>query len=451
MKKILSPVIILAMVLTLCACGEDAPAATEPSQTISPTQPTQPAVCTHQPEVIRSMPATCTEAGLTVSACSLCGEEFTEEIPALGHSFTAANCTAGPVCTLCGFASGNALGHVYEGGSCIHCGDHLPQDLPTDCQHDYVLARQTAPTCTGGGRMEYDCTKCDHTYGQTIAATGHRFIEASCTAPKTCVVCSQTEGNALGHQYQEGLCTRCGQADPNAPREVTYTVTVRSDKGAAIEGVSVSIYTGGSSPAAVGRTNTKGVAAMTLMNADSYRIVLSDIPSGLAAKESYTFKTTQVNINLSTVSQISPDDHSKANYKVGSTMGEFTLTDTDGNVYTLSALLKEKDLVILNFWFVNCGPCKAEFPYFEGIQGKYDNVQLLTLNHFDKEEDILGLREQMGVTFPMIVEDIGFREGFGIQAYPLTVFIDSSGEILRIHSGTFTSQAELEALIDSLI
>ena len=107
--------------------------------------------------------------------------------------------------------------------------------------------------------------------------------------------------------------------------------------------------------------------------------------------------------------------------------------------------------MILNFWFVNCGPCKAEFPYFEAINQNYGNVQLLTLNHLDSQKDIVALRDQMGVTFPMIAENIGLKQGFGIQAYPTTVFIAPSGKILKIQVGEFKTQAELESLINSLV
>ena len=452
MKKMLSLVLAIVMALSLWACGTDTPSVTAPSQTNTPTDhPTEPGTCPHQLEVVKTTYATCTKAGLIVSACPLCGEEFTEEIPAPGHNFTAASCTVGPICTVCGFSSGNALGHVYQDGVCIHCGDTLPQDVPSDCLHDYVLGKQTSPSCTTAGSMEYGCTKCGHTYVQSVAPTEHRYADATCTAPQTCILCRQPHGDALGHSYSSGLCTRCGAADPSAPKEVEYTVTIRSDKGAAVAGITVSIYTNSATPAAVGMTNAKGVATMTLMSAESYRVVLTNIPSGLTAKESYTFKSTRVNINLTTVSQVTPEDHSKANYKVGSTMGDFTLTDTDGNTYQLSQLLKEKDLVILNFWFVNCGPCKAEFPYFEAIDQKYDNVQLLTLNHIDSQKDIVALRDQMGVNFPMIAESIGLKQGFGIQAYPTTVFIAPSGKILKIQVGEFKNLAELEALIDSLI
>lgn len=428
-----------------------AAAPTFPSVPTKPDAPTEPESCVHAPEITQTIPATCMKPGQVISSCPLCGQTFTEETPALEHDFTAANCTEAPMCKHCGLVSGSALGHVYTNGVCIHCGHELPQDVPADCSHDYVLTEHLTPTCTTSGRMDYKCAKCDHTYSQPLDPTGHRFSDATCTEARICKACGIENGQALGHSYQDGICTRCGAEDPQSPKEVTFTVTIRSDKGAAVEGIDVSVFTEGDAPAATGKTNSKGVATMTLLSAESYRVVLSNIPSGLSAKESYTFKSTRVNINLSTVSIISPTDHSQANYKVGSTMGDFTLTDTDGITYNLSQLLKEKDLVILNFWFVNCGPCKAEFPYFEAINEKYDNVQLLTLNHIDKEADILALREQMGVTFPMIIENIGFQQGFNIQAYPTTVFIAPSGKILKIQLGDFKSQAQLEALIESLL
>lgn len=298
----------------------------------------------------------------------------------------------------------------------------LPDDEPDDaCQHHYSQT-YVPPTCTEDGSITQICVDCNDIR-----------IEIQ---------------KAIGHEYLNGVCANCGQKDPSVPAEVTYTVTVRSDKGKAVAGVIVSVYTDGDQPAATGTTNENGVATMTVLQAQKYTVKLSRIPPGSSCRESYTFSSTTVNINLTAMSVISPTDHSKANYKLGSTMGDFTLTDTDGNSYTLSELLKQKDLVILNFWFVNCNPCKAEFPYFEAINEKYSNVQLLTINHIDKEADILALREQMGVTFPMIVENIGFRQGFGINAYPTTVFISSSGKILKIQVGDFKTQAELEAWIE---
>lgn len=55
--------------------------------------------------------------------------------------------------------------------------------------HEWTDATCTAPKT---------CTKCGETEGETLE---HTWSEATCTAPKTCTVCSGTEGDALGHDF----------------------------------------------------------------------------------------------------------------------------------------------------------------------------------------------------------------------------------------------------------
>ena len=47
----------------------------------------------------------------------------------------------------------------------------------------------------------------------------HTFSNATCTEAKKCS-CGAIEGNALGHDYKNGVCSRCSEKDPNA---VEYT------------------------------------------------------------------------------------------------------------------------------------------------------------------------------------------------------------------------------------
>ena len=467
MKRLFAFLLAAVMVMSMCACaaagdpeisvpetsaGQTDPTETtgqtEPTHDSEPTLPSDGAVCDHLFSLEYLIETTCSQPGRTYGVCEYCGEERYDEIPAIAHDFADASCTKAKTCTVCSVTEGNALGHDYASGTCKRCGDKLPVEIPAGCDHNYKVSGQKAPGCTTAGSISYKCSKCNHLYTETIAATGHKYADATCEQAKTCSVCGATEGNALGHSYADGKCSRCGAADPSVPAEVTYTVKIRSDKGDLIEGVTVSVYTTEDTPAATGKTNSKGIATMPLLSHSSYKIVLSDVPAGYSAKESYTFRSTQANINLTSVSYTTPTDHSKGNYKVGSTMGEFTLTDTDGNSYTLSKLLKEKKLVILNFWYVNCAPCKAEFPYLEAIHQNYsDDVQLLTMSHWDTVDQIVALRQQMGVTFPMIREDIGFREGFGMTMYPTTVFIDSTGKIVKIDVGGYKSEQELVNII----
>ena len=58
------------------------------------------------------------------------------------------------------------------------------------CEHTYQVTATKAATCTDQGYTSYQCSKCGDAYTTYTAA--------------------------LGHDYVEGLCTRCGALDPNA-------------------------------------------------------------------------------------------------------------------------------------------------------------------------------------------------------------------------------------------
>ena len=66
---------------------------------------------------------------------------------------------------------------------------------PTVCSHNYATATCTTPKT---------CTLCGQTSG---SALGHTYSAATCTAPQTCTLCGQTSGSALGHTYSTATCT----------------------------------------------------------------------------------------------------------------------------------------------------------------------------------------------------------------------------------------------------
>lgn len=97
--------------------------------------------------------ASCSEAGTMEYTCTACGETKTEEIAKLAHDFV------GGSCTVCGIADPNA------------------------CQHANKTEMNTA-TCTTGGQHYFDCDDCDEVF-------------------------ELTDVGALGHNYVDGVCSRC--------------------------------------------------------------------------------------------------------------------------------------------------------------------------------------------------------------------------------------------------
>ena len=69
---------------------------------------------------------------------------------------------------------------------------------------DAVAATCTEPGKTAGSH----CPVCGTVLvAQEVVPAGHAWNDATCTAPKTCSVCEATEGEALGHDYEEEITT----------------------------------------------------------------------------------------------------------------------------------------------------------------------------------------------------------------------------------------------------
>ena len=67
----------------------------------------------------------------------------------------------------------------------------------------------------------------------TVAHTCSEWDDATCETPKTCKGCGKTEGEALNHNYVDGVCDRegCGAVEPTGPVEVTLTEAIALEDG----------------------------------------------------------------------------------------------------------------------------------------------------------------------------------------------------------------------------
>ena len=148
----------------------------------------------HRYESVVTAP-TCTEQGYTTHRCSVCGDSYVDTYV-------------------------DAAGHSYENGTCTECGETDPDyEAPTEpsepekpgkpgwgsiwdriwgswwdddkCEHEYTSV-VVAPTCEQKGYTTHTCKKCGDSYKDSNTA-------------------------ALGHQYEDGACTVCGEKEPTKP------------------------------------------------------------------------------------------------------------------------------------------------------------------------------------------------------------------------------------------
>ena len=181
-----------------------------------------------------SKDSTCTEAGEKVYTCKVCGETKTEEVAALGHSYSdewtvdkEATCEE----------AGSKSHHCTRPG----CDSKTEVTEIAALGHEWGEGKETkAPTCTEAGEKTYTCTRCDKTKTEAIEALGHAYSEEwtvdkeasceeagskshHCTRPGCDSKSEVTVIEALGHEWGEGKETKaptCTEAG-----EKTYTCT----------------------------------------------------------------------------------------------------------------------------------------------------------------------------------------------------------------------------------
>ena len=171
-------------------------------------------------------PPTCTEAGYTTHTCT-CGDSYVDTpVPALGHSFGQWTTTKAATCTEKG----------VETRTCSRCGTAETRETAALGHSFGEWTVTTAATCTEKGVETRICARCDAAETREIDALGHDLLEHEAKAPtctetgwaayQTCSRCDFTtyaELPALGHEYKDGVCTRCGAADPDYVPPVDYT------------------------------------------------------------------------------------------------------------------------------------------------------------------------------------------------------------------------------------
>ncbi len=107
--------------------------------------------------------------------------------------------------------------------------------------------------------------------------------------------------------------------------------------------------------------------------------------------------------------------------------------------------------VVINKWASWCGPCRAEFPIFQRVatdRGK--EIAFLGLNAGDARpaaERFLADRPLPYPSYEDEEEDIA-QELRAARYFPMTVFVEPSGDIAFVKAGEYRSEADLEADID---
>jgi cytochrome c biogenesis protein CcmG, thiol:disulfide interchange protein DsbE len=107
--------------------------------------------------------------------------------------------------------------------------------------------------------------------------------------------------------------------------------------------------------------------------------------------------------------------------------------------------------VVVNKWASWCGPCRAEFPWFQSLAAAHgDEVAFLGVNSNDGEETAADFLAELPLPYPSYVDPkLEIAASFDAATeFPATAFYDSEGELVHVRRGVYGDEAELEADIE---
>ena len=104
------------------------------------------------------------------------------------------------------------------------------------------------------------------------------------------------------------------------------------------------------------------------------------------------------------------------------------VTDLQGNKIDLKN--NEGKITVVNFWFINCPPCRMEIPELNELVTKYasDSVRFVAIA-LDEKYELETFLKQMPFHYAIVDGGRNLAGKYGIQSYPTHAVIDQQGKV----------------------
>ena len=113
------------------------------------------------------------------------------------------------------------------------------------------------------------------------------------------------------------------------------------------------------------------------------------------------------------------------------------------------------EVLVVNFWYAGCGPCRAEAKYLEQVAREYDGkgASFLGLNIYDQPATATSFARTYDVTYPSLIAiddaklKLAFAEAAPLSATPVTLVLDREGRV----AARIISQLEDASILSTLV
>ncbi|MGK2936251.1 MAG: TlpA family protein disulfide reductase [Solirubrobacteraceae bacterium] len=117
------------------------------------------------------------------------------------------------------------------------------------------------------------------------------------------------------------------------------------------------------------------------------------------------------------------------------------------------------EVVVLNFWYANCPPCRVEAPTLAQLSAEYDEVAFLGVNTSDDTAVARLFEQENGIAYPSILDartasvQLAFAGSGAVapNAVPTTLVLDREGRVAARISGVIKDASILASMLDTVL
>ena len=112
-------------------------------------------------------------------------------------------------------------------------------------------------------------------------------------------------------------------------------------------------------------------------------------------------------------------------------------------------------VLVLNFWYAGCGPCRAEAPLLADTyaQVQPDGADFLGVNIYDGPEQAASFETTYGIEYPSLLArsdadlKLAFAASTSLQAAPTTLVLDKQGRVAARFVGQLREASILKTIV----
>ena len=129
----------------------------------------------------------------------------------------------------------------------------------------------------------------------------------------------------------------------------------------------------------------------------------------------------------------------------------FTVTDIKGKKYSLDKL--KGKIVVVNFWFMECKPCRMEIPELNKVVEKYRGKDVVFLGlSTNSRAQLEKFLEKNEFKYNIVADSMSVAGTYGVTGFPTHMIIDRTSKVAYFSAGYGPGTIEtLDKEIDSLL